>query len=55
MISLVVTYHPEERTKRTFEVLVDGQRIGNETIERNRRVAQSDNSLTLNTRFPQSC
>lgn len=31
---LMVTYHPEERTKRTFEILVDGQRIGEQTIER---------------------
>jgi len=34
-ISLVVTYHSEERGKRTFDVLVEGQRIGNETFERN--------------------
>ena len=31
---LMVTYHPEERTKRSFEILVDGQRIGEQTIER---------------------
>jgi hypothetical protein len=34
-VSLVVTYHSEERGKRTFDVLVEGQRIGNETFERN--------------------
>lgn len=33
-IALLVTYHSEERTKRTFEILVDGQRIGEQTIER---------------------
>ncbi len=33
-IILMVTYHPEERTKRMFEILVDGQRIGEQTIER---------------------
>ena len=33
-IVLLVTYHPEERTKRSFEILVDGQRIGEQTIER---------------------
>jgi len=33
-IILMVTYHPEERTKRSFEILVDGQRIGEQTIER---------------------
>ena len=31
---LMVTYHTEERTKRTFEVLVDGRRVGEQTIER---------------------
>jgi hypothetical protein len=31
---LMVTYHPEERTKRSFEILVDGQRIGEQIIER---------------------
>ena len=31
---LVVTYNPEERAKRTFEIFVDGQRVGEGTIER---------------------
>ena len=31
---LLVTYQPEERTKRSFEILVDGQRIGEQIIER---------------------
>jgi hypothetical protein len=31
---LVLTYNPEERAKRTFEILVDGQRIGEGMIER---------------------
>jgi uncharacterized protein len=31
---LLVTYHPEERTKRSFEILVDGQRVGEQTIQR---------------------
>jgi len=31
---LVVTYNPEERSKRTFEILVDGQRVGEGMIER---------------------
>jgi hypothetical protein len=31
---LIVTYHPEERTKRSFEILVDGKRIGEQIIER---------------------
>jgi DUF1680 family protein len=33
-MKLVVTYNPEERSKRTFEILVDGQRVGEGTIER---------------------
>lgn len=32
--SLLVTYLGEERAKRTFEILVDGQRVGEQTIER---------------------
>ncbi len=31
---LMVTYHPEERSKRTFEILIDGQRIGEQMMER---------------------
>lgn len=31
---LLVTYHTEERTKRTFDILIDGQLIGQQTIER---------------------
>jgi hypothetical protein len=33
-LALVVTLNPEERAKRTFEILVDGQRIGEGLIER---------------------
>ena len=33
-MALVVTFGTEERAKRTFEVLLDGQRIGEGTIER---------------------
>jgi hypothetical protein len=35
-MTLVVTYHGEERAKRTFEILVEGQRVGEQTIERHR-------------------
>lgn len=31
---LIVTYNSEERTKRSFEILVDGVRVGEHTIER---------------------
>jgi hypothetical protein len=33
-IVLMVTYHPEERSKRSFEILVDGKRVGEQTVER---------------------
>ncbi len=33
-LALVVTFSTEERAKRTFEILVDGQRVGDGTIER---------------------
>ena len=33
-IILMVTYHPEERSKRSFEILIDGQRVGEQTVER---------------------
>jgi uncharacterized protein len=33
-MALVVTYGTEERAKRSFEVFVDGQRVGEDTIER---------------------
>jgi hypothetical protein len=35
-IKLIVTYHGEERATRTFEILVDGARIGEQKIERHR-------------------
>lgn len=31
---LLVTYHTEERAKRTFDVLIDGQLMGQQTLER---------------------
>lgn len=33
-LSLIVTYTTEERAKRTFEILVDGKRVGEGTVER---------------------
>jgi hypothetical protein len=32
--SLVVTYYNDEWRKRTFEILVDGHRIGEQTVEK---------------------
>jgi hypothetical protein len=33
-MKLIVTYHTEERATRTFEILVDGVRVGEQTVER---------------------
>ncbi|HZF41413.1 MAG TPA: DUF6805 domain-containing protein, partial [Blastocatellia bacterium] len=33
---LIATYHDEERQTRTFEIMVDGARVGAQTIERHR-------------------
>ena len=33
-VILLVTYHPEERAKRAFEIFVDGQKVGEQTIDR---------------------
>ena len=33
-MALVVTYYSDEWRKRTFDILVDGQRVGEQTIER---------------------
>ena len=33
-LALVVTYNTEERSKRSFEILIDDQRVGEGTIER---------------------
>ncbi len=35
-LKLIATYHGEERANRTFEILVDGVRIGEQRIERHR-------------------
>jgi len=35
-MALIATYHGEERQTRTFEILVDGARVGAQTIERHR-------------------
>lgn len=35
-LKLIATYHGEERANRSFEILVDGMRIGEQKIERHR-------------------
>lgn len=33
-LTLIVTYHSDERQPRTFEIMVDGQRVGEQTMAR---------------------
>jgi hypothetical protein len=33
-MTLVVSYHSDEWRKRTFEILVEGQKVGEQTIEK---------------------
>ena len=33
-MAFVVTYYSDEWRKRTFEILVDGQRVGEQTVEK---------------------
>jgi hypothetical protein len=35
-LALIVTYHGEERATRSFEILMDGVRVGEQRIERHR-------------------
>ncbi|HZS03555.1 MAG TPA: beta-L-arabinofuranosidase domain-containing protein [Blastocatellia bacterium] len=35
-VKLIATYHDEERATRTFDVLVDGTRVGEQRVERHR-------------------
>jgi DUF1680 family protein len=35
-MTLIATYHAEERAKKTFEILIDGIKVGEQTIERHR-------------------
>ena len=50
--SLVVTYHSEERAKRSFEVLVDGARVGDGTIPRSPPGSASGNFYDINYKIP---
>ena len=38
-MALVVTYYSDEWRKRTFDILVDGQRIGEQVVEKGGRTA----------------
>jgi uncharacterized protein len=50
--ALVVTYHSEERAKRSFEVFVDGERVGAGTILRSPRGSASGNFYDINYKIP---
>ncbi|MEW6209481.1 MAG: beta-L-arabinofuranosidase domain-containing protein [Acidobacteriota bacterium] len=49
---LIVTYHEEERTKKTFEIFVDGVRVGEQTIERHRPGNGSKGFFDVEYRIP---
>jgi hypothetical protein len=50
--SLVVTYHSEERAKRSFEVFVDGEKVGTGTIPRSPPGSASGNFYDINYKIP---
>jgi DUF1680 family protein len=52
--ALVVTYHSEERSKRTFEILVDGQRVGEQVIERSSPGSAAGNFFDVEHKIPPS-
>jgi DUF1680 family protein len=49
---LVVTYHSEERAKRSFEVFVDGERVGAGTIPRSPPGSASGKFYDLSYKIP---
>ena len=51
-ITLVVTYNTEERARRTFEILVDGRRVGEQTIERNPPGSEAGHFFDVEYRIP---
>jgi len=51
-IALVVTYNSEERGKRTFEILVDGKRVGEGTIERSPPGSASGHFFDVDYKIP---
>jgi len=51
-IALVVTYFEEERGKRSFDILLDGQRIGEQTIERSAPGSASGQFFDVEYKIP---
>ncbi|HEY8459605.1 MAG TPA: DUF6805 domain-containing protein, partial [Blastocatellia bacterium] len=51
-LKLIVTYHGEERATRTFEILVDGVRIGEQRVERHRPGSPSKSFFDVDYAIP---
>ena len=51
-MTLIVTYHTEERAARAFEILVDGVRVGEQTIERYRPGSSSGRFFDVEYAIP---
>jgi hypothetical protein len=49
---LVVSYHGEERATRSLEILVDGVKVGQQTIERHRPGSNSKSFFDVEYRLP---
>ena len=51
-VVLIVTYYSEERSKRTFEILVDGQHVGEQVIERNQPGSAAGRFFNVEYKIP---
>jgi uncharacterized protein len=51
-MTLIATYHGEERQARTFEILVDGVRVGEQSIERHRPGSSSKHFFDVEYAIP---
>jgi hypothetical protein len=51
--SVLVTYFNEERGKRTFEILIDGQHIGEQTIERSPNGSAAGHFFDVEYKIPE--
>lgn len=49
---LIVTYHGEERQTRSFEILVNGVRVGEQTVERHQPGSSSKRFFDVEYRIP---
>ena len=51
-MTLIVTYHSEERATRSFEILVDGTRVGEQTVERRQPGSSSGRFFDVEYKIP---